>query len=166
MKKLMILFAVFLMQLPVKSVKAEGTEPDTDSCGLGWQVTKKKTLSGTTTRGTTNMFVPPSFGMTTGTIGCSKHSIAKKDGEAFRYAMVNYDALTVEMAKGKGENLYAFARTLGCSDAGQTAFAKMAQSKFTTIIDSQNTSALDMFTNVKREMQADSVVALTCGNSV
>ncbi|MBK9038693.1 MAG: DUF3015 family protein [Bdellovibrionales bacterium] len=41
-----------------------------DGCGLGWEVTDSETMIGTTTRGTTNMFVPPAFGMTTGTIGC------------------------------------------------------------------------------------------------
>ncbi|MFM8315218.1 MAG: DUF3015 family protein [Deltaproteobacteria bacterium] len=49
----------------------------TDSCGLGWQVTQKKSFLATTTRGTTNAFVPPTFGMTFGTIGCDKHSFAK-----------------------------------------------------------------------------------------
>ena len=161
MKKIIILFAVCLLPLPVL---AEG-EPDTDGCGLGWQVTKKKTMSGTTTRATTNAFVPPTFGMTTGTIGCSRHPFVKKDEAAARYAMVNFDALTVEMAQGAGENLQAFARTLGCTDAGMEAFAKMAQENYSSLIGA-DTTAVDLIQNVRQEMESNPAVALTCGNSV
>src|SRR4051812_42927982 len=80
-------------------------QPDTDSCGLGWQVTQKKTLSAKTTRGTTNAFVPPTFGMTTGTIGCAQHPLSKRDVEGALYATTNFDELSVEMAEGQGEFL-------------------------------------------------------------
>ncbi len=62
--------------------------PTVDSCGLGWQVTDKKTYTATTTRGTTNAFIPPTFGMTTGTIGCEKLDIGKNDKEAADYCTV------------------------------------------------------------------------------
>jgi len=64
----------------------------------------------------------------------------------------------------KDGNLFAFARTLGCTDVGQAAFAKMAQEKYTAIVNTDST-AVDLMTNVKREMQSDPTVALTCGNS-
>src|SRR5271170_3615642 len=56
-------------------------EPDTDGCGLGWQVTDKKTIIGSLTRGSTNSFIPPSFGMTSGTLGCRKHEFSMRDQE-------------------------------------------------------------------------------------
>ncbi len=80
-----------------------------DGCGLGWQVTKKKTLSATTTRGTTNSVVPPTFGMTTGTIGCAKHGFVKKNKQLIHFVEVNFEALQSDMVNGRGETLSALA---------------------------------------------------------
>lgn len=58
---------------------AQDTSPGgSDGCGLGWEVTGEKTMLATTTRGTTNAFVPPTFGMTSGTIGCETHRFVQK----------------------------------------------------------------------------------------
>lgn len=73
MRKLVVLAAV--LALPALS-HARDTM---DGCGLGWEVTSSETMIGTTTRGTTNAVVPPTFGMTTGTLGCKKLDIASND---------------------------------------------------------------------------------------
>jgi len=94
--------------LPLAALAAGGgisPNSGTDSCGLGWQVTEKKSLLGTFTRGTTNAFVPPSFGMSTGTIGCESHPVSKADGKGVEFVAQNYDTLRLEMAAGQGENL-------------------------------------------------------------
>jgi hypothetical protein len=137
---------------PAPAQVVQGTNPTgTDGCGLGWQVTDKKTLMGTTTRGTTNAFVPPSFGMSSGTIGCDKHEFAKNEREAAVYAYNNYESLSVEMAQGHGETLDGFAHAMGCGDAA--AFGKMTQSNFKQIIEAP--SAIDMFETVKSKIAAD-----------
>jgi len=122
-------------------------------CGLGWQVTKKRTMIATTTRGTTNGFVHPSYGMTSGTIGCEQHSFAQEDRPAAAYVASNQEQLKMEMAEGRGEYLSAFARTLGCSDADLGAFGQMTQKNYESIVDD---SSENMLKNVKREMQKDS----------
>lgn len=135
--------------------------PDGDSCGLGWQVTQKKTLSATTTRGTTNAFVPPTFGMTTGTIGCAQHPLSKRDEDGAKYAYNNFDALSVEMAEGQGEFLKGFAQTMGCADVD--SFSHMTQSHYRSIMNNGNASSLEMFDNVKAEIKGDTVLAISCG---
>lgn len=124
-------------------------DPDTDSCGLGWQVTKKKSFLATTTRGTTNSFVPPTFGMTTGTIGCAQHTFAKKEAPAVNYAVANADALTVEMAQGQGEFVAGLAEVMGCDNAA--AFGQMTQSNYSSIV-SEGVSPLQMYENVKTQI--------------
>lgn len=105
-----------------------------DGCGLGWQITQDKTLIATTTRGTTNAFVPPTFGMTSGTIGCDQHDFAANEMEGATYAATNFEMLKHEMAQGQGETLAAFAQTLGCDAQVSPVFGHMTQAHFSQII--------------------------------
>ena len=132
----------------------------TDSCGLGWQVTQKKSFLATTTRGTTNAFVPPTFGMTFGTIGCDKHSFAKNEQAGVTFALANQENLSIEMAQGEGEYVAGFAQALGCQDVG--AFAQMAQVHYTDIVK-DNGSAVDLYKNVKHQISQDAVLSASCG---
>lgn len=102
----------------------------TDSCGLGWQVTDKKTFLATTTRGTTNGFVPPTFGITSGTIGCEQHSFSKIDYNSAKFAQNNIDTLKLEIAQGQGETLSAFAAAMQCDSS---AFGTVIQSNFSKL---------------------------------
>ena len=148
---------------PQREMTAErGSNPTgTDGCGLGWQVTQKKTMLGTSIRGTTNAFVPPTFGMTSGTMGCEKHDIAKNDMDAAKFAFNNQEPLTIEMAQGQGEYLAGFAKTLGCDDTAQPEFAKMAQNQYGEIVkDGQ--SPLGLLKNVKAQMKKNPVLSVSC----
>ncbi len=151
---------------PAHHAKAQAEEddsiPDSDSCGLGWQVTQKKTLSATTTRGTTNIFVPPTFGMTTGTMGCAQHPLSKRDVEGARYAYNNFDVLSIEMAEGQGEFLKSFARTMGCDDSSMDAFSHMTQSHYRAITNDGQATRMELFENVKSEMKNDPVLSARC----
>lgn len=138
-------------------------EPDkVDGCGLGWQITAKRTFLGTTTRGTTNAFVPPTFGMTSGTIGCDQLSLAKEDTNAAVYAFNNFDSIKIEMAEGQGEYLQGFAKTMGCNEAAYGAFGEMTQQNYRAIIGTENTSSTQMFKNVKSQIKQNPVLSSNC----
>lgn len=139
MKKFAILFSLFAV-VPAFASDGGGS----DGCGLGWQVTQKKSMIATTTRGTTNAFVPPTFGMTSGTIGCDQHSFAKAEMPAVDMVATNQDAIMMEMAAGGGENVASLAQALGCSDSA--AFAKAAQANYGRLV---NSSAAGFYRNVK-----------------
>jgi hypothetical protein len=130
-----------------------------DICGLGWQVTQKKSFLATSTRSTTNVFVPPTFGMTSGTIGCSQHSIAKRDESAAIYAVTNYEPLKMELAEGRGEYVEGFARTLGCSDQVVPDFGKAIQGKYKGLNDS---TGIELFDEIKAEIRQNPVLAANC----
>lgn len=147
MKKLAIVAALAL--LPFSAFAADTG----DGCGIGWEVTKERTLIATTTRATTNAFVPPTFGMTSGTIGCEQHAVAMNDQAAATYAYTNFDSLKSEMAVGQGENLEAFAQTLGCS---ASHLGQATKANYGDIYKSGNTSPAEMFNNVKKMIKKDS----------
>ncbi len=118
-----------------------------DGCGLGWQVTDKKTYTATTTRGTTNAFVPPTFGMTTGTIGCEQLEVGMNDKEAADYVATNFEALKSELAAGQGEYVSALAKTMNCS---ASEFGVQIQQNYQTVVAPAATAA-DLYNNIKAE---------------
>lgn len=136
MKKLVLVLALAL----VGGVAQASTGGGSDGCGLGWQVTQKKSLLGTFTRATTNAVVPPTFGMTTGTIGCDQHSIAMRDVPAAQFVATNYDALMMDMAQGEGENLSALSNSLGCSNV--KAFGEATKKNFSAL--TQDADSLEL----------------------
>jgi hypothetical protein len=130
-----------------------------DSCGLGWQVTDKRTFLGTTTRGTTDSFLTP-FGMTSGTWGCEQHEFAKRDQEAAIYASSNMQPLSVEMAEGRGEFLQGFARTLGCDGSAMGAFGQMTQKNYETLSGAR--TGAELLQSVKQGIAQDPVLSAGC----
>jgi len=130
---------------------AVGNPDVIDGCGLGWQITQKRTMMATTTRGTTNAFVPPTFGMTSGTIGCEQLQFAAAEQDSATYAMKNFENLRIEMAAGEGENLAAFAETLGCSSS---ELGSITKSSYGTIMKDASESPAQMYRNLKAEIAA------------
>src|SRR5689334_13977730 len=109
--KTIITAFVFLGLLAVGTAQAEDKS---NGCGIGWQVTNRETLLGSSTRMTTNAFLPNTFSMTSGTSGCAKHPLAEKDTPAATFIVSNYDPLLLDMSTGRGEYLEGLARAMGC----------------------------------------------------
>jgi hypothetical protein len=117
-----------------------------DGCGLGWQVTDKKTYLATTTRATTNAFVPPTFGMTSGTIGCDQFdgfaAIEKQNAE---YVAQNFEAIRSELAVGTGEYVDATAQSFSCDSK---SFGSYIQKNYNSIVaPAQN--GIELYNNLK-----------------
>ena len=147
------ILAIFTTGLMVSSSALWGMVNDsgTDGCGLGWQVTQEKTMMATSTRGTTNGVVPPTFGMTSGTLGCDAHSLAAKDVPAAKYVVTNFSHLKHEMAMGTGEILVGLSLLMGHSDT--ECFSQTLKEHFVDIVPSTGTfenHAVEMFKNVQR----------------
>jgi hypothetical protein len=143
--KLVLIFAALIATAAAPAFAAGDTNATgTDGCGLGWQVTQKKSFLATITRGTTNAVVPPTFGMTSGTIGCDQHSFAKNELPAVNMVATNQDAILIDIAAGGGENLAALAQAMGCHDS--SAIAQKAQASYSTLA---GTSSEQLYRNVK-----------------
>ena len=154
---------LFLLALIAATPSSAAWAADTSNgCGLGWHVTQSTTLSATTTRGTTNSTLPSTFSMTSGSSGCAKHAIAQRDVPAFQYVVVNYDSLTVEMAQGRGENLTAFARTMGCGDDTVALFGQMTQRRYSSIMSDGELTPIELFTHIKGQVAGDPVLSIAC----
>jgi len=151
MYRLILLLVLFF--LLTASVYAEDTS---SGCGLGWQVTSDITLSATSTRGTTNAFLPNTFSMTSGTSGCAAHGLVLNDKLPMHYAEVNFETLKVEMARGDGEFILAFAQTLGCSD--NSLFANTMKKHYGDIFSKEELNPIEMLSNVKTVIKESNLV--------
>lgn len=142
--------------------KQEISGGGSDGCGLGWQVTDKRSLIGTTTRGTTNMTIPPSFGMTSGTMGCEQHSFAMKEMDSAKFVASNFETLKIEISQGQGEFLDAFVATMGC-ESNASAVRSGLQSEFSTISPSQN--GIELYKAVRSVVRSNAALASGCVNA-
>ena len=141
---LKIIMLSFILSFAYALEKSPG---GTDSCGLGWEVTQEKTFFATTTRGTTNAVVPPTFGMTSGTIGCEQHSVAAKDMPAARYVVTNFDTLRHEISMGSGEILLGLSQLMGCSNVQK--FSTTLKNRYLNIFPYGGVTPLEAFKSVQ-----------------
>ena len=134
-----LLTAVFLLTM---SLSFNAHADSSMGCGLGTMIWKKNSIVSALFRATTNhSFSSQLFGITTGTSGCSQHSIVKRDMYPVYYAEANLPELRHEMAMGQGEYLATFAQVLGCSPEAQAEFALWAKSSYGSLFSSEKTDA-------------------------
>jgi len=151
-----------LVVLPLTMVHAEDKS---SGCGLGWMVTQKHSLFASTIRSTTNaLFGNQTFGMTSGTSGCAKHSIVKNEKQLIHYTEANLANLEIEMAIGEGEFLQAFGRSLGCQDAVLGKFGQMTKNSYGRIFG-KNSEAQKVISNVRGVLKEDATLAQACGQA-
>src|SRR3954470_24475429 len=119
MKKITaVSFALGLMPALALAV---GNHP-MSGCGLGYLLFSNKDndkvtqVLGATTNGT---FGTQTFGISSGTSGCTEDGAVKVARATEIYAEVNLDTLRQEIAKGDGEFVTTFASLLGASEANR-----------------------------------------------
>jgi hypothetical protein len=152
-----------LFSSSIQLVQAESSV----GCGLGQMIAPKQSLISATTRYITNgTFCNQIFGMSSGTSGCTQHSIVKKESASQFYAEANLENLKVEMAQGGGEYLVAFADALGCNDQAKNIFTHVTQKEYGKIFQNGNESANQMLDNVKKVVNENQGLKGQCQNAL
>lgn len=156
--------AVVVLALGLSS--AVFADDSSNGCGLGWQVTKRKSLVSSSVRGTTNnLFYNQSLGMTSGTSGCDKHSIVKNERAVEHFVEANYNNLMIDMAKGEGEYVQALAYVMGCDANSVEHFSNVTQKNYGAIFTSDSVGPQQLIQNVKSHVSHDSKLAASCSAS-
>lgn len=120
-------------------------------CGLGSMIWKQNSIVSALFRATTNhSFSSQLFGITTGTSGCSQHSIVKRDMYPIYYAEANLPELRHEMALGQGEYLATFAEVMGCDAQAQGEFITWAKASYGTLFVNENTDSKLLLKNLSQ----------------
>lgn len=120
--------------------------PDTGpGCGLGklaWNDYKgQKEIAPQVLMATTNgTFGSQTFGISTGTSGCTNDGKIMAEQKTTVFASLNFEALSAEMAQGQGEHLASLASLMGVPAENQPAFFAMTQERYTSLVKSGEAS--------------------------
>ena len=139
--------------------------PDTGpGCGLGklaWGEYKhQKNIAPQVLMATTNgTFGSNTFGISFGTSGCTNDGQVMSEHKVTMFASINFENLTQEMAQGQGEHLTSLASLLGVPAEQQPAFFSLAKDKYTSLIQSGETSPAAMLKALNDAMAGQSMFA-------
>jgi hypothetical protein len=150
MKRIATLAAVVTLALPGLVLAKGGSHPMA-GCGLGYVLfghndnsPVMQVLAATTNGISGNQ----TFGMTTGTSGCTDDGAVKFVKEAEVFAEVNLDTLRREMATGQGEFVTSFAALLGARGEEIPALCQLFQKEYTAIFPTSATTSAEMLANL------------------
>jgi hypothetical protein len=156
MRKLAILGALAGTVFFAPIAQAAGSHPMA-GCGLAYLLFAKdnntqgiQILASTTN----NLWGTQSFGITSGTSGCTQDGALAFNREVEVYAAVNLTNLAEEMAKGEGEYVVAFTSLLGANDDTRATMLRFFQDKYSVLFPSEETNSIEMLDALKAELSA------------
>lgn len=116
---------------------------DSTGCGLGTMLFEGR--SGTapqvlavTTNGT---FGNQTFGITSGTLGCTRNGTVRPPQMASLFIHANLDKLAQDMSRGHGETMSSLAEALGVEDGDRPDFYAAARDNFGRIFHRDDVTA-------------------------
>ena len=127
---------------------AMAANPDTGpGCGLGklaWADFKnQKNIAPQVMMATTNgSFGSGTFGISSGTSGCTNDGQVMADQRTSMFAAMNFENLSQEMAQGKGEHLASLATLMGIPAEQHTAFFALTQERYSAMVQAGETSSV------------------------
>jgi len=141
------------------SSSAFAEAPGGPNCGWGNMLFKGQSgfvahFLASTTNGTSGN---ATFGMTTGTNGCSVDGKLTYGGKAMVGAM--FDEFSADVAAGEGDALNAVAAAYGVTKEDRAAFAALAHQNFAVLYPSENVTAEQVATNLESLMKSDAQLA-------
>src|SRR5437899_10150962 len=164
-KKLVLtLVAVSLVCFSTTAALA-AANPDTGpGCGLGklaWADFKhQKNIGPQVLMATTNgTFGSQTFGISTGTSGCTNDGKVWAEHKVTMFASINFEDLSQEMAQGRGEHLASLATLMGVPAEHQAEFFAMTQEKYTTLIQSGEAAPVAMLKALNAAIAGHPVLA-------
>jgi len=139
-----------LTALPLSAALAD----DDIGCGLGTQIWEGQEglfakVLGATTNGTS---ANQTFGITSGTLGCSQDGVVTASARVPLFASANVDQLAAEIAAGEGETLEALAALYEIDAADQADFFAFAQSRYSELFSSAEVTSGEVVARLEAAM--------------
>lgn len=139
------------------SSSALAVAPGGPGCGWGNMIFEGKSglpihLIATIVNGTSGN---ATFGMTTGTNGCSTSGSLSYGGQSLLAMNGVLEEVAHDMAKGQGEALTALAVSMGVEQQDRDHFEQVMHQNFAVIFPSDDVTAGQVMTNIQNVMQQD-----------
>ncbi len=164
-KKLILLQVAVALVCFSATAALAAANPDTGpGCGLGklaWaDFGKQKNIGPQVLMATTNgTFGSQTFGISTGTSGCTNDGKVWAEYKVTMFAEINFDNLSQEMAQGHGEHLASLATLMGVPVDQQPAFFALTQEQYTSLIQSGETAPVAMIKALNAAMASHPALA-------
>ncbi len=162
-KKVLLGFATVLFGMQAGFAMA--ANPDTGpGCGLGklaWaDYAHQKNIAPQVLMATTNgTFGSGTFGISSGTSGCTNDGQIMADQKTTLFAQLNFENITQEMAQGQGEHLASLATLLGVPAEQHAAFFAMTQERYTSLVHTGEASPVAMIKAINESLASGPVLA-------
>lgn len=145
----------------VLSIGAQAAGQNDAGCGLGSMVFKEQKPVHQIVASALNQLASQSFGITTGTMGCTSGGLIKSSKEREVFVATNMKALERELASGQGQYASSLAALSGCG-AKSDAFLTMSKARYEKLFPSERTEAIELIENLDKEIAADAVLSKAC----
>jgi len=165
MTKKLILIRVVVAFAVFSAAAVLAANPDSGpGCGLGklaWSDFKhQKNIGPQVFMATTNgTFGSQTFGISSGTSGCTNDGSVWAEHKVTMFAEINFENLSQEMAQGRGEHLASLATLLGVPAEHHTEFFVMTQERYTSLIQSGETTPVAMLKALNAAMAGHPTLA-------
>jgi hypothetical protein len=143
---------------------AMAANPDTGpGCGLGkmaWAEYKgQKEIAPQVFMATTNATGMNTFGISSGTSGCTNDGKIMSEHKTTVFASLNFEALSAEMAQGKGEHLTSLATLMGIPADRHGEFFAMTQERYTSLVQAGEASPVALVKSLNDAVAGHPVLA-------
>ena len=162
-KKVLLLSVAVLFGM--QAGLAMAANPDTGpGCGLGklaWSDFKnQKNIAPQVMMATTNgTFGSNTFGISSGTSGCTNDGQVWADQKVTMFALLNFENLTQEMAQGGGENLASLATLMDVPVEQHPAFFALTQERYLALVQAGETSSVAFVKSLNEAIAKNPVFA-------
>jgi Protein of unknown function (DUF3015). len=164
MTKKFVILTIAAAFVCVQATPSFAANPDTGpGCGLGkliWSDYKgQKQIAPQVLMATTNGTGMNTFGISTGTSGCTNDGTVMSSEKTNVFVALNFENLTQEMAQGQGEHLSSLATLMGVPAEHHAAFFAIAQEHYTAFVDSGETTPVAVVKALNEAVAAHPVLA-------
>lgn len=147
LRRVMVFMGVAVMA--AQAGLSMAANPDTGpGCGLGkvaWGDFKnQKNIGPQSMMWLTNVTGLASFGISSGTSGCTNDGQVWAQEKVNVFAAMNFENLTQEMAQGNGEHLASLATLMGIPADRHAQFFTLTQVRYTSLMEAGDTSPVAM----------------------
>lgn len=145
------------MMLPTAALAVDGAD---GSCGLGSMVFKGQSgVAPQVLAMTTNGTGFQTFGITTGTEGCTPNATVKSNWKTAMFIDSNKNKLARDMSVGSGETLASLSHLLGVEAKDQAAFNRLAKDNVARIFTTDSVATEQVVAALREVLAADAILS-------
>jgi len=168
-RKLVLLQVAVALVCLSATMPLAAMNPDTGpGCGIGkiaWaDYRHQKNILPQSLMATTNVAFSNTIGITFGVSGCTNDGKFMAEQKATMFAEINFENLSQEMAQGQGEHLASLATLLGVPAEHHAEFFAMTQERYTSLIQSGETTPVAMLKALNAAIAGHPVLAQFSNN--